>query len=287
MAIPAGITGSLISMYFRVPHIIWHHGSDVHGGKEGGASLLQRIILKSVWRRSDVNCFVSDGLLKTADFIKKQFNAQILPIGVKSDQRIRIQQDKKSYFLFIGRMEPVKNPSALIEAINLLRTKSKEIPQVRMIGDGSLFASINQIIESYHLNEFITLEKCVAHDEAIDIIANAYSLVITSIIEGFNTTLIEAALHGVPCIGNDVCGINDFITNESTGLLYKKGSIESLAESLHFFYKHPDLRNKSGENARRNAIQFTPANSADKFEYIFSTLLPNDKNCSKEKIKEN
>jgi glycosyltransferase involved in cell wall biosynthesis len=286
MAIPAGLTGALVSKCFNVPHMIWHHGSDVHGGREYGASLLQRVILRAVWRCSDVNCFVSDGLRKAANYQNKHVKTQILPIGVKPDLQFRFQSDKKPCFLFLGRMEPVKNPLALIEALNLLRKNIERMPQIRMIGDGSLFAKVNQKIKSYCFDEFISLETCVTHEEALSIIGNAYSLVIPSVIEGFNTTIIEAALLGVPSIGSNVCGINDFITHKSTGLLCDKGSIESLAESINYLYNHVSVRNEMGENARKKALQFTPENSVDKFEHILSHLFTIVKSDSKAQIKE-
>jgi len=96
MAIPAGITGALVRIFYNVPHIIWHHGSDVHGGRKHGTSLLQRIILRAVWRYSDVNCFVSEGLRNAASFHIKHAETQILPIGVKPDLQFQFQSKKKS-----------------------------------------------------------------------------------------------------------------------------------------------------------------------------------------------
>jgi len=87
------------------------------------------------------------------------------------------------------------------------------------VGDGSLFGPVNDRIAAYGLDNAVSLRKNVSHDRVAEVLSSAYALVLPSVIEGLNISMLEAALLSVPTIGSDVPGINDFVKHKSTGLL--------------------------------------------------------------------
>ena len=58
--------------------------------------------------------------------------------------------------------------------------------------------------------------------------------------EGFGLVLSEAAACGIPTIGSDIYGITDALIDNVTGLLFKPGDIDDLAEKISILLADPD-----------------------------------------------
>jgi glycosyltransferase involved in cell wall biosynthesis len=97
------------------------------------------------------------------------------------------------------------------------------------------------------------------------LLRSAYALVVPSRIEGFNTTVLEAALFGVPAIASDTLGLRDFIRPGETGLLFRENDAEDLARTLKDLDGRPALRDEMGRKARAAAEAYRPEAQADAF----------------------
>ena len=272
MAIPSGIAGAAIAALRHIPHIVWHHGSDVHAGKPLGAGFFQKFLLKAVWKNSMANCFVSQGLLRLAQTYGTLGNETIVPIApVFPATPANNEPANPDYFIYIGRMEKVKNPLLLIEALKELKNR-QVTPKVRFIGDGKLFHVVRKEILLHDLKT-VSLQKNISHDRVPALLRSAYALICPSLIEGCNMTIIEAAHYQTPTIGADVPGINCIVTHHTTGLLFRGNCVGELALSIKELYENPSLRDILGKNAAGAAAGFSIARTADGFEEILSSKL--------------
>jgi glycosyltransferase involved in cell wall biosynthesis len=267
MAIPSGIAGSIIALVRRVPHAIWHHGSDVHGGNASGASEFQRALLRVIWKKSDHNLFVSQGLLDMARSYGGVHGASVLPIapaiGAATDTHV---EAREPYYLFLGRMEKVKRPLLLLEAYAALQRQGSIVRNAVMVGDGSLFGALQSRVAAEKLGDRIEVRKNVDHATALSLTRSAYALVICSAIEGLSTTVLEAAQFGVPSIGPDIPGISDFVKHRLTGLLFRENNPGQLAECIKELDQNPALRNELGTSAFESVQRYTITVTADLFE---------------------
>ena len=57
---------------------------------------------------------------------------------------------------------------------------------------------------------------------------NASDVFAYQVIEGFGTSIIEAAACSVPAIGSNIYGITDAIADCYSGLLHKPGDVDDL-----------------------------------------------------------
>lgn len=273
MAVPAGIAGAIIAALHRLPHVVWHHGSDVHAGRSHGAPLIQKLVLKTIWKGSIANCFVSEGLLARAQTYGPVPKACIVPVApvIKSPTIPHTEPERP--FLFLARMEKVKNPLLLIDACAVLKKRGLLIRKIIVAGDGSLYGTLQKHITAYGLEHSVFLQKNVRHDRVSELLQSSYALIITSVVEGFNMTMLEAALFRVPAIASDVAAINDFIKHQSTGLLFRENDPEELASCMQKLDKDPALRNTLGINAFNAAKRYTIEAAADKLENALGGAL--------------
>jgi glycosyltransferase involved in cell wall biosynthesis len=275
MAIPAGICGGLLSLRCGIPHAIWHHGSDVHGGRREGARIIQRSILRAVWRTSKVNLFISESLKTRAQGYAAVRGAGVLPVVLSPAPPVSGQAEtREKQFLFAGRLEPVKNPFLFVDAAGLFISRCKTTgARFLMVGGGSLRRAVLDRVERLGITEQFELRDALPQDELFGLYQNSFAFVITSVVEGFPTSVIEAARFRIPAIGSDTPGIRDCIISGKTGLLFKPQDSGALCAAMETLAADCGLQKKLGEAAHENAQLYSAANAAEKFIGFVQPLL--------------
>lgn len=284
LGIPAGLAGSLLHRVYGAPLAVWHHGSDVHGGRPQGAGMAQRCLLRRVWKRAAVNYFVGSGLRDRACAYGCPRAPRLLPSCPAPEILESGQGTGKHYgnagasaaegsvalpadlpFLFLGRFDPVKNPLLLIEAAARMKSAGTLSRRILMIGSGRLEADLGRALRRLGLESDVALEPAASFAAVPDRLRSAYALVLPSRIEGFNTTVLEAAGFGVPAVAADVAGLRDFVRDGDTGLLFPEGDAAALAAALRRLEDDPGLRAALGERARAAAAPYRIERVADAF----------------------
>jgi glycosyltransferase involved in cell wall biosynthesis len=74
--------------------------------------------------------------------------------------------------------------------------------------------------------------------------------------EGMPNALMEAMLLGLPCIGTDISGCQDLITNGTNGILVPPGNNERLFQALVYLMENPEAGKRMGPLARQTICTF-------------------------------
>ena len=99
-------------------------------------------------------------------------------------------------FVFLGRLVKKKNPVALLEAFRLAHAQMPAI-SLHIIGDGPERAELETRINSYNLNNNVTLHGALARKQALSIVSHQWAYAqhsvtpITGDQEGFGLSLIH------------------------------------------------------------------------------------------------
>jgi len=278
LGIPAGLGGMFLARKLKVPHVVWYHGSDIHAGKISGPGKLQQFLLKKLWQKTDLHFFVSQSLLAQAknSGLKTKLEPLILPACPSPEILASdlTRQTEPKYFLFLGRFDEVKNPLLLLAAIQILKSQAFPKIKIRMVGSGKLNDEIKKYVRVQNLTEWVSIERAITFDKVPEMLSGAMAMVLPSRIEGFNTTILEAAHFGVPTIASDTAGIRDFIVQGETGLLFEENNAEALANSIKVIVGDAHLRNTLGEKAKRASERFTPSLVSETFLRGVTSLLP-------------
>jgi glycosyltransferase involved in cell wall biosynthesis len=277
-AIPTGCVGAFLGRMLGAPHVIWYHGADVHGNRTRGAGLAYRLMLKAAWRNTALHCFVSKGLLAMAEgYGGMRTPRMVLPLFADhvapGEPAVPAVRD----FLFAGRLEKVKDPFLFLRAIGMLKDGGRLPADVRfrIVGGGALFAPLRDRIRASGLASLVSLEPPVPGDAMGRIYGEAYALVLTSVVEGYPLTILEAARCGVPSLGPDTLGINEELENGRTGLLFAPYDAGACAAAMLRLLDDGELRASLGRNARAAALGMSSRKSAALFAAAVGELSGN------------
>ena len=137
----------------------------------------------------------------------------------------------KDIIYSVGRLERVKGFDDLIDVIDIVKKKKKNI-KLYLIGDGSERESLENKIKKLKLEDNIIL-KGLGTREMIEECATMSKLyVMTSHSESFGIVLIEAMSYKVPCIAFDsASGAKELLKND-VGVLIKNRDKNKMANEI-------------------------------------------------------
>lgn len=115
----------------------------------------------------------------------------------------KFELKKKSFFLYIGRIEVKKNSDKLIKAFNKFCKKNKEFKLVMagFVGHGG-----QKIIDEIpkEVKDQIILPGYISDDEKQTLLQNAHTFIFPSRQEGFGIPLLEAMHANLPLIASNI-----------------------------------------------------------------------------------
>ena len=124
----------------------------------------------------------------------------------------------------VGRLEPVKN------YVNLALACRKLGRELHIYGAGSQESELRAL--AAEPGSPVILKGLLANEE-LAVQLRAYSIfALTSRYEGLPKALIEAMALGLVCVGTDVRGINELISDGDTGYLSPSTEVADIAQAL-------------------------------------------------------
>lgn len=172
--------------------------------------------------RARRNCRLADGIIANS-FATKSFlihrlgiSDQLISVihnGVPSDsEKFKPNRNgNKFHVVFVGRIEPHKGLTSLLEAISC----ADKCIELSVIGDGVLLGYFK---EKYR--EKKNIEFCGRQNNIVELLKEkADLLVVPSIREPFGNVVLEGGLAGIPVIASCVDGLPEIIDHQQTGIL--------------------------------------------------------------------
>ena len=140
--------------------------------------------------------------------------------------------------VLVGRMiDNHKGQRRLISMVARLREEGHSL-SLTLVGDGDDRNAIEKHIQKHHAQDFVFLVG--AQKNPFPYIAGADMLVCSSYYEGFNLTVAEALILGVPVISTECTGPCEILDNGEFGLL-TDNSREGLYHALQTLADDPSL----------------------------------------------
>ena len=180
----------------------------------------------------------------------KKFSTKIT---TRAKVRSELNIDKSDIvFLFLGRLQPDKGITDLVDAFKLLINQSKNVKLLIVGPDEAKMRKeiLKNMGPSSNYVRFIGFtSKPENFMNAADV------LCLPSYREGFGSVVIEAAAVGIPAIGSDIYGIRDAIINNETGLLFPAHNVEMLFEAMQIMVLNEKTRKRLGHSAKQRAVE--------------------------------
>jgi glycosyltransferase involved in cell wall biosynthesis len=151
--------------------------------------------------------------------------------------QLHIKKAKLHLVIVARLLDSAKGQVRLINAVCHLHDEGAEI-SLAIVGGGSDYRRLQQLISDRHAESYIELvgEK----RNPYPYIKEADVLVCASYFEGFNLTVAEALILGVPVLSTDCTGPNEILDQGKYGMIVEN-SEEGLYNGLRQLEKSPDL----------------------------------------------
>jgi len=163
------------------------------------------------------------------------------------------QRSSMVVFGTVGRLDPVKNQRALLEAFaGLNRHRKVDAPEARLaiVGGGPLLAELQDQARQLGIADKVWLPG--PRDDIADTLRAIDVFVLPSINEGISNTLLEAMATARPVIAGAVGGNVEIVRPGETGHLYAPSDPTALANAMAGYLESPALRASQGQDARRH-----------------------------------
>ena len=175
----------------------------------------------------------------------------------------------KFLWLAAGRLEPVKNYPALLDAFAEL----PETAHLIIAGTGPMEAELRGQCADLDVEsrvDFLGFER-----NLLSWMQKADALVLSSLWEGLPMVLLEAGACGLPAVATDVAGSREVLVHGETGLLARTGSATDLAAAMMTMMRmDPKDRRDLGLRAReRVGTRFSLETVLDRWDAFYRELL--------------
>lgn len=186
-------------------------------------------------------------------------------------------------FLCVARNHPQKDLPTLLDAFQILAARSsKDCIHMAIVGRG--VPLLRSVVETMGLQGKVHLLELMPESASgslpefpprslVELYQAADAFVLSSLLEGFSSALLEAMAAGLPIIATSAPGITEQVEHGREALLSPCGNPERLAESMLKVYADMNLREKLGFNAAARAQHFSWENVALKYVRLYTRLI--------------
>lgn len=209
------------------------------------------------------------------DKLRLVYQSVTMPDEIEKANTNRPSPDRQIFqCVLVGSVHPLKRQDEAIAALFEVVRRGINA-ELLIVGDGSkrFQAALHQQVEDYGLTRQV---KFVGYlENPMRIICRADVILMCSRWEAFGRATVEAMLAGKPVIGTaNSGGTEELIQDGKTGLLYKAGDHDELANKIQFLYENPAEKSKLGTAARLWAAgRFTQERYAKETLTLLSEVL--------------
>lgn len=156
--------------------------------------------------------------------------------------------------LWLGRIKKYKNLDPLVMAFSIVK---RRLPNARLIiaGWGDYRGEVKELVSKLGIKDVIFTGK-VWGDRKVGLLRKSWVLAMTSVVEGWGMSILEAAACGTPAVGYDAGAIKEAIVDGKTGFLIEYGDVKELANKIHLILTDEGLRSEMSKDALKYSYDF-------------------------------
>jgi glycosyltransferase involved in cell wall biosynthesis len=222
----------------NIPIIITEHSSAYSRGLVPYQDLF---ITKMVIRNSDLYTTVSKSQKL---FISNLFKTENIEVLNNQVDRIfectslyeinKLTDNSKFTFITIGHLDENKNQRIIILAFSQLLKKINNI-KLQIVGDGPCEFELKKLTSELNIQDSVEFCGRLNRQDLLKIMQKSSVLVISSNVETFGVTALEALFLGKPCVSTKCGGVEDFL-NPDNSVLVEKNNFGLLADGMEHVY---------------------------------------------------
>ena len=171
--------------------------------------------------------------------------------------------------LYFGRLSAEKGIDDLIRAM-------QQLPHISLVvvGDGPEKNELEQLTASLRLTNVEFVGYLGGEERDRRIAESRFTILPSHAYETLGKTILESYAHGRAVIASDIGSRRELIHDRETGLLYRVGSVNQLADAIQLLAANPELTRKMGRAGWEMArCEHTPEQNYLKLMGLYDRLL--------------
>jgi glycosyltransferase involved in cell wall biosynthesis len=145
--------------------------------------------------------------------------------------------------------------------------------ELKIVGSGDYLNDLKDLAERLNLSGWVQFTGFVSEEEKIKLYREAWVSVYPSLKEGWGLTNIEANACGTPVVASNVPGLRDSVLDGQTGLLFRYGDINDLADKLIRVLSDRGFSKQLSRKGEEWAKNFSWDKTAEKVEMLLEQVV--------------
>jgi glycosyltransferase involved in cell wall biosynthesis len=210
-----------------------------------------------------IQCFVAPSQFTISKMVEAGFDANKfhhLPTFAEPMPNLGVQRDP-AQVLYSGRLEDDKGVHVLLEAIELLKSRTGKDVHLKLAGNGDAryVSSLKEYAAKHQLNniEFLGNQNKAALNALYE--QSSFSVIPSLWYDNLPNSALESFAGGAPVIASRHGSFLELIRDGIDGMLFERANAHDLASKIEILLENEDLARKMGASCReRIATTFSP-----------------------------
>jgi glycosyltransferase involved in cell wall biosynthesis len=201
--------------------------------------------------------------------------------------RRRLKLSSQPYFLYVGRFDPEKNLTRLVDAFAQYVKRTEDPWSLVLVGAGEGRRDLLEHIDKLELAHLVTVHPFAQANQLIGYYGLAGCFVLPSCSEPWGLVVNEAAAVGLPLLVSNYCGcVPELLQEGANGYLFDPTDERQIAVGLERMAALPlSIRAEMGERSRAQVDPLSlEAYAGNLRECIYAATRPTDVRRSRSPI---
>lgn len=182
----------------------------------------------------------------------------------------------------VGRLESVKNHKMLFDVFATLKQNNIKYHGL-IVGGGSLQKELKELSETLAIDDRIHILGF--REDVYQLLSEADLFLLTSTMEGFGVTLLEAMAAHTPVVVTEVGGMQEVVKLANNGYVIPVGDIVQFVARIEAILAQPELKKKFAENGYNALLKYFSTakfveNTIDVYKQVLDENKKEDKKVS-------
>ena len=172
--------------------------------------------------------------------------------------------------LFVGKLEKVKGPDLLLDALAVLQREGRRV-SLAIVGGGSLEGELRDKASRLGAHN-ISFHGALPHREVPALLEESDIVVVPSRYESFGIVVLEAMAAGRPLVATAVGGIPEIVSSPRNALLVPADPT-AIASAIRELIDRPDLRAAMSRANVEDAASYSWEEIAPQYLSVYRNLI--------------
>jgi glycosyltransferase involved in cell wall biosynthesis len=193
------------------------------------------------------------------------------PVPEKVLEAVRRQYHlPERYAVFVGTIEPRKNLTRLVEALQLLHDRGVVVPLVVVGAKGWLYDGLFQRVGELEAGRSVLFPGYVPSADLPAVYAAATLAVMPSVYEGFGLPVLEAMACGTPVVSSNSSSLPEL--GGEAAVYFDPYEVEAMAKAILQVWSDASLQEEMGQQGLAQAASFSWARAAADTEALYDRV---------------